>query len=120
MPDASASGKLQPIVKRPCANCPFRKDEGAIELRPGRLEGIVADLKADQTQTFVCHKTLDKERKTCAGAVGFMSKLDQLPLVAILARHYGYFTEDDIAKAESMVIEPADLAHCGEAPGRRA
>ncbi|MDF5404448.1 hypothetical protein P3681_25155, partial [Vibrio parahaemolyticus] len=30
-------------LKKPCANCPFRK-EGAIELAPGRLEGIINDI----------------------------------------------------------------------------
>lgn len=51
-----------PITKRPCANCPFRCDGAGVELSPGRLEGIVSDLLADDQQTFVCHKTLDKER----------------------------------------------------------
>ena len=49
-----------PITKRPCSNCPFRCDGEGIELRPGRLEGIVADLLANDQHTFVCHKTLDK------------------------------------------------------------
>ncbi|HBX5175140.1 TPA: hypothetical protein MH391_21585 [Klebsiella pneumoniae] len=30
-------------LKKPCANCPFKK-EGAIELAPGRLEGIINDI----------------------------------------------------------------------------
>ena len=46
-----------PITKRPCSNCPFRADAGAIELRPGRLEGIVADLLQDDQQTFVPQDT---------------------------------------------------------------
>ena len=56
-----------PITKRPCANCPFRCDGAGIPLQPGRVEGIVSGLLADDQQTFVCHKTLDKERMTCAG-----------------------------------------------------
>lgn len=99
-----------PITKRPCANCPFRSDGAGIDLSPGRLEGIVSDLLADDQQTFVCHKTLDKERMTCAGAVGLMSKLGRLPVIARLGLVYGVITRDDIAASVAMVIEPSDLA----------
>ena len=44
-----------PITKRPCANCPFRCDGAGVQLEPGRLEGIVSELLADDQQTFVCH-----------------------------------------------------------------
>jgi len=33
-------------LRRPCANCPFLK-QGAIELAPGRLDGIVETLVSD-------------------------------------------------------------------------
>lgn len=98
-----------PITKRPCANCPFRKDGAGIELQPGRVEGIVADLLADDRQTFVCHKTLDKERMTCAGAVGIMSKLGRLPVIARLGLAYGVITQDDIEASAKLVIDPSDL-----------
>lgn len=98
-----------PITKRPCANCPFRCDGAGVELSPRRLEGIVSDLLADDQQTFVCHKTLDKERMTCAGAVGVMSKLGRLPVIARLGLAYGVITKDDIAASASMVIEPSGL-----------
>lgn len=42
--------------KKPCGNCPFRK-EGAIHLEPGRLQGIAQSLVADDHSTFPCHKT---------------------------------------------------------------
>lgn len=99
-----------PITKRPCANCPFRCDGAGIPLEPGRLEGIVQDLLANDQQTFVCHKTLDKERMTCAGAVGVMSKLGRLPVIARLGLAYGVITRDDIAASSEMVIDPAGLA----------
>lgn len=99
-----------PITKRPCANCPFRKDGAGIELRPGRLEGIVAGLKADDHETFVCHKTLHKKRMTCAGAVGIMSKVGQLPVIARLGLAVGAITRADIAASAAMVIDPSDLA----------
>ncbi|HGW3237511.1 TPA: hypothetical protein ACNKCC_005820, partial [Klebsiella pneumoniae] len=44
-------------LKKPCANCPFRK-EGAIELAPGRLEGIINDIVENDMTTFHCHKTV--------------------------------------------------------------
>lgn len=44
-------------MPKPCANCPFLKS-GAIELRPGRLKGIVESLLANDHETFVCHKTV--------------------------------------------------------------
>ena len=44
-----------PITKRPCANCPFRCDGAGIPLQPGRVEGIVSGLLADDQQTFVFH-----------------------------------------------------------------
>lgn len=44
-------------LRKPCANCPFLKD-GAIELEPGRVRGILDDLLRDDTTTFQCHKTV--------------------------------------------------------------
>lgn len=98
-----------PITKRPCSNCPFRCDGAGIELNAGRLEGIVSDLLTDDRQTFVCHKTLDKERMTCAGAVGLLSKLGRLPVIARLGLVYGVITKDDIEASAAMVIEPSAL-----------
>lgn len=98
-----------PITKRPCSNCPFRSDGAGIELHPGRLEGIVAELLADDSQTFVCHKTLNQERMTCAGALGLMSKLGRLPVVARLGLVCGVLSQDDIAASASMVIDPDNL-----------
>lgn len=99
-----------PITKRPCANCPFRCDGAGIELNPGRLEGIVSGLLADDQQTFVCHKTLDtSQRMTCAGAIGVMSKLGRLPVIARLGLVYGVITTADIDASAAMVIDPTTL-----------
>lgn len=98
-----------PIVKRPCGNCPFRKDGAGIPLEPGRVEGIVGDLLANDHGTFVCHKTLDGERKTCAGAMGLMSKFGRLPVIARLGLVTGELTRADLEASASMVIEPGDL-----------
>ena len=49
-------------LKKPCGNCPFRNDEGAISLEPGRLEEIKEDL-LDDGNTFICHKTVQYDRE---------------------------------------------------------
>ena len=98
-----------PITRRPCSNCPFRADAGAIELRPGRLEGIVTDLLQDDQQTFVCHKTLDSQRMTCAGAVAVMAKLGRLPVIARLGLVHEVITVADIEASKQLVIDPNDL-----------
>lgn len=108
-----------PITKRPCSNCPFRCDDAAIALEPGRIEGIVSDLLRDDQQTFVCHKTLDTgERMTCAGAVGLMSKLGRLPVIARLGLVYGVITPHDIEASAAMVIDPDHMALCDLRTGK--
>lgn len=98
-----------PITKRPCSNCPFRNDGAGIDLEPGRIEGIVEDLLADDQATFVCHKTLDTGRMPCAGAVALMSKLGRLPVIARLGLVYGVISKSDIVASEALVIDPDDL-----------
>jgi hypothetical protein len=81
-------------LKVPCPNCPFRV-VGAIELHPGRLDGIKADLLGDDHTTFDCHKTTyhadnwvedddgaDQYQRSgreafCAGAVAWLLKRGQ-------------------------------------------
>ena len=100
-----------PITKRPCSNCPFRCDGEGIPLEPGRIEGFVSGLLRDDQQTFVCHKTLDSstQRMTCAGAIGVMSKLGRLPVIARLGLVYGVITTADIDASAAMVIDPTTL-----------
>lgn len=93
-----------PILKRPCANCPFRSDGAGVELRPGRLQSIIGGLLADDHQTFVCHKTLSTERKTCAGAIGVLSKFGRLPIIARLGLMTGVITEEDVVASAAMVV----------------
>lgn len=77
-------------LKRPCSNCPFRR-KGAIELEPGRLEGIVEGLLSDDSSSFPCHKTVhcskgghfddegnyiaSGQEAMCAGAAAYLSKV---------------------------------------------
>lgn len=66
-------------------------------------------LLRDDQSTFVCHKTLSKERKTCAGALGVMSKLGRLPVIARLCLAFGIITDRDIAASADMVIDPEHM-----------
>lgn len=43
-------------LKKPCANCPFLKENG-IPLEEGRLDGIKDELTSDDQTPFFCHKT---------------------------------------------------------------
>lgn len=77
-------------LKRPCSNCPFRK-EGAIELEVGRLEEIIKDLLSDDKKAFLCHKVVhscsggewdedgtyhpSQKDAGCAGAHGYLFKV---------------------------------------------
>lgn len=70
----------------------------------------ISELLANDLQTFVCHKTLDKERMTCAGAVSIMAKLGRLPVIARLGLAYGVITRGDIEASAALVIDPSDLA----------
>lgn len=112
-----------PITKRPCANCPFRKDGCGVELQPGRLEEIIADLLTDDSKTFVCHKTLGtKERMTCAGALAVMTKLGRMPVIGRLGLLTGVIGQEDIEASSEMVIDSSDLSlpvRAFEAPRER-
>ena len=98
-----------PITKRPCANCPFRCDGAGIPLQPGRVEGIVSGLLADDQQTFVCHKTIGPSQMTCAGAVAVLSKIGRLPVIARLALALREISTADIEASSAMVIDPTEL-----------
>lgn len=117
-------------LRKPCSNCPFRK-EGGIELRPGRLQGILDDLLANDLKTFTCHKTIrssdhmdidaddedgtdsDRQRayvqgeKMCAGAATYLMKLQRPSVGMRYAILTGSISKDHWVDAEPMVIEPA-------------
>lgn len=60
-------------LKKPCANCPFLKDQSkAIELQPGRVEGIIEGLLDGSASSFACHKTLyEPPRERWKKVVGY-------------------------------------------------
>lgn len=118
-------------LKRPCANCPFRK-VGGVDLRDGRLDAIITGLIKDDTQSFLCHKTLNTEgneadddsledadaqvdtrriyedEKMCAGAAAFLLKAGRPTIGMRYAMIAGSVAPDHWSEAESFVIDPAD------------
>ena len=81
-------------LQRPCKNCPFRK-AGAIDLRPGRLEGIVRGLRADDYQWFKCHKTLEAaDQSQCVGAMIYLLKIGRPSVSMRLAAAVGVLDYD--------------------------
>ncbi len=111
-------------LARPCPNCPFRK-EGAIELMPGRLEGIIDGLVRDDWSTFHCHETVHSamggewdddgnytpsgQEAMCAGAVIYLEKA-QLPTVGMrLGRAMGVYDPTKFTRYSDEIIEPYDV-----------
>jgi hypothetical protein len=90
-------------MKRPCANCPWRK-EGAIELRPGRLGEIVDGLMKDDRSTFWCHKTLDSgDESACMGALAYQAAHGRLPVAARFAMIVGDLQRSDLEKSQALI-----------------
>lgn len=105
-------------LKRPCGNCPFRKT-GAIELRPGRLQGIVNDLLVDDWSSFSCHKTVYPDHEAgsssnqpttresmCAGAAIYLQKVGRPSVAMRLAQSVGILNPKDLDAQASTVIDP--------------
>lgn len=109
-------------MKKPCANCPFKKN-GAIELRPGRLEGIVQSLKRD-TNFFQCHKTVHSKRggewdedtyipsgqeSVCAGSLIYALKANMgLPVAARVAVMFGQLDLAALEAQADTIIDPLE------------
>ena len=89
-----------------------------MELMAGRVEGIISGLLADDHQTFVCHKTLRSERMTCAGAVGVMSKLGRLPLIARLGLVMGQCCGvDGVRPCQRQIARQLHVSGLGDVVG---
>lgn len=89
-----------PNVKKPCANCPFRKDCRKGWLGKNRSEGIA------EQESFVCHKTVDyseednqEQRKQCAG---FMLMKKEESVFYRTAKIFGMYLG---LKGEELVFE---------------
>lgn len=108
-------------LKRPCANCPFRT-QGAISLMPGRLEGIIENLLADDTSSFSCHKTVHNSsggewdddgnytasgnEAQCAGANAYLMKVSRPSVSMRLGMAFKAIDASHWDDAKKVVIEP--------------
>jgi hypothetical protein len=108
-------------LKKPCANCPFRK-QGAIHLAPGRLDGIIDTLMLDDFSTFQCHKTVHSpqggewddegnyqpsgQEAMCAGAAAYLMKAGRPTVGMRVALITGEVARDHWEKAAPLVIDP--------------
>ncbi|KZX57958.1 hypothetical protein A3709_20315 [Halioglobus sp. HI00S01] len=106
-------------IKAPCSNCPFKK-EGAIDLAPGRLDGIVDALLSDDTTTFLCHKVVHSKaggawsddgdyqqsgsEAMCAGAAAFLMKIGRPTVGMRLAIATGDIAPDRWFDSYELVI----------------
>lgn len=104
-------------LKRPCENCPFLK-EGAIDLMPGRIEGIMADIAADDNIHFPCHKTSHQRREpsACIGATVWQRKQACLSVGARVALAVDILT---IEQLDNLAVEVLDDPIPANKPRRR-
>jgi hypothetical protein len=111
-------------LTKPCANCPFRNDAAAIDLKPGRREQIIKDLLAGKDQTFHCHKTVYRDDNRNHDEEGNYRPLDicQCPDAAAVARkcgrdtvmvqvatRLGVIAQNHYDGAMAVTIQPEDL-----------
>ena len=97
-------------IQVPCENCPFRSDDQAIQLEPGRLDSMIESLLNDDTHSFWCHKALycqeKLQKKACAGAAAYLMKIGQPSVAMRLFMSTGSIPLDYWDKAKTMTIEP--------------
>jgi hypothetical protein len=116
-------------LHRACANCPF-KTEGAIQLSPGRLEQIASDLIKNDTQPFLCHKTVygpksdgsvvehddgttsykpGSRDSVCAGSMAFLLKAGTPNVAMRMGAAMGMLKYSDILAHADEIIDPQSL-----------
>lgn len=111
-------------LKKPCANCPFRNDEQAIDLNVGRREQIIEDLLSGLATTFHCHKTVyrDDDRNFdengdyqpndichCPGAIAVSKKYGRETTVVQVATRLGIIEFDHYDSALPLTLDVDDL-----------
>jgi len=105
-----AKMKNQFALRKPCANCPFRRDAAAIELQPGRKEEIIEGLLSGEKQTFHCHKTVYRDDGRNHDDEGNYRPVDvcQCPGAAAVARKFG---RDTVMVQVATRLGVIDLDH---------
>jgi len=116
--------KDQFALKKPCSNCPFRKDGNAIMLVSGRKEEIIEALLNGTAATFPCHKTVYRKDgrnhddngqykpvdiSHCPGAMAVCRKFGRDPQVVQVATRLGFIEEDHYTEAEAGTLSAESL-----------
>jgi hypothetical protein len=111
-------------LRKPCPNCPFRNDDDAIYLEPGRREEIIERLLAGEDGSFPCHKTVyrkdgrnhDEEGQykpvdicQCPGAAALSRKFGRDTVIVQIATRLGFIGPGHYDEANKLTIDPSDL-----------
>ncbi|UUZ66621.1 hypothetical protein LP417_35565 (plasmid) [Polaromonas sp. P1-6] len=108
-------------LHKPCGNCPFR-NTGALELEPGRLQGIIDLLITNDHSTFQCHVTVhgksggewdddgnyeaSGQEAMCAGAMIYLEKLGRPTVAMRLGQLWGKYRPETLLAHHASVIDP--------------
>lgn len=98
-------------VKKPCNNCPFRK-EGGIKLTAIRAQEIIDSLIFDK-ESFACHKTIYTDNPPhlhCAGALSLLASIEEDNTFMQLSQRVvginpGEFIEEGIVESKLEFIK---------------
>lgn len=97
-------------LKKPCSNCPFRRDS-FFPLQPDRVLEIV-----DDNVEFACHKTVDyssgdgaikKKSEHCAGLLIMLEKMEQPHQMMRICERIGLYKADEL-EMDSPVYDSVD------------
>lgn len=117
--------KSQFKLTKPCPNCPFRRDEKAIELQEGRREQIIEDLLSGESTTFHCHQTVYRDDGRnhdedgnygpvdvchCPGAAAVSRKYGRDTTMVQIASRLGFISSDHYDSAAELTLDPEDLS----------
>lgn len=94
-------------LKRPCANCPFRKGCGeTFALGRQRVEEIVEGV------AFQCHKSIDYKPQQCAGLMSLLHRAGKPNQIMQVAQRLAGFDASGLDHADVYAtIEDAIEAH---------
>lgn len=116
--------KRQFALNKPCSQCPFRNDDQAIALDPGRRQEIIQSLLTGQAPTFHCHKTVYRsdnrnhdddgnyrpiDVQHCPGAIAVVQKAGGQTTAVQLAERFGIIQTDHYEAANPLTLNPESL-----------
>lgn len=100
--------------KRPCANCPWRRDARPGEFTTERYRLLAASARDMSSVLFACHKTPNGKEATCAG---FLERGADHNLSVRLAYSRGDLERRDRSGGEDLYDDYREMAEAnGVAP----